>query len=80
MLEGLLLQHLEGFAEKGQSLVRKHEHPAMRGAGGKLYNVKNTHKTNLKGKNRPWKLCVLREQWVEKCLRLWMREMEVLFA
>lgn len=63
MLEGLLLQCLEGFDEKGQSLVRQHEYPAMRGAGGKLYNVKNTQQTNLgEKKNRLRKFCVLGEQ------------------
>ena len=63
MPEGLLLQRLEGFDEKEQSLARQHEHPAMRGAGGELYNVKNTQQTNLEGKkNRLRKSCVLREQ------------------
>lgn len=63
MPEGLLLQRLEGSDEKGQSLERQREHPAMRDAGGELYNVKNTQQTNTEGKkDRLRKFGVLREQ------------------
>lgn len=50
MPEGLLLQCLEGSDEKGQSLERQHEHPAMRDAGGELYVEKlSTNKSGGKG-------------------------------